>query len=83
MRAAVGAFESWSATTPRERSEWLTRIADALTQRSDEIAELISREVGMPFEVSKVAQSGLAIADLVNVAAAADELAWEEQLATR
>jgi len=80
VRAAVGAFESWSATTPRERSEWLTRIADALTQRSDEIAELISREVGMPFEVSKVAQSGLAIADLVNVAAAADELEWEEEV---
>jgi acyl-CoA reductase-like NAD-dependent aldehyde dehydrogenase len=34
----------------------------------------------MPFEVSKFAQSGLAIADLVNVAAAADELEWEEEV---
>ena len=80
VRAAVRAFDGWSATSPKERAAWLTRIAAALTERSDEIAELISREVGMPFEISKVAQSGLAIADFVNVAGAIPDVKWEEEL---
>jgi len=78
VRAAVEAFDGWSATPPRERAAWLTRIAEALTERSDEIAELISREVGTAFELSKIAQSGFPVVDFLNVAAAANEFVWGE-----
>ena len=78
VRAAVEAFDGWSATPPLERAAWLTRIAEALTERSDEIAELISREVGTALELSKIAQSGFPVVDFLNVAAAANEFVWEE-----
>ena len=80
VRAAVRAFDSWSATSPQERAEWMERLAGAVMARSDEIAELISREVGMPFEVSKLAQSALAAADFANMASAVAELRWEEEI---
>jgi aldehyde dehydrogenase (NAD+) len=78
VRAAVRAFDGWSATPPLERAEWLTRIAEALNERSDEIAELISREVGTALELSKIAQAGFPVVDFLNVAAAAKELSWED-----
>ena len=48
VAAARGAFESWSQTPVAERSELLRTVAQALGERMEEIAALISREVGMP-----------------------------------
>ena len=48
VKAAVAAFPKWSTTSVEERSKALSRIAEGLTARTDEIAALISREVGMP-----------------------------------
>ena len=48
VEAATRAFRPWSQTPPTERAKYLSAIADVLERRSDALAELISREVGMP-----------------------------------
>ena len=50
--AAADAFEAWAGTLPARRAEWLERIADGLTARKTELAELIAREVGMPLKLA-------------------------------
>ena len=42
VKAARAAFEGWSNTTPGERALALLRLADALEEHADEIAELES-----------------------------------------
>jgi acyl-CoA reductase-like NAD-dependent aldehyde dehydrogenase len=59
VTAARGAFESWSQTPVAERSELLRTVAQALGERMEEIAALISREVGMPYGLSQAIQAGL------------------------
>ena len=46
--AARKAFETWAETTPRERSELLLKLADALIEHGDEFGDLESENVGKP-----------------------------------
>ncbi|HSV39748.1 MAG TPA: aldehyde dehydrogenase family protein, partial [Nocardioidaceae bacterium] len=46
--AAAAAFESWGYTTPRERSEALLKIADAIDARADEITKVEVKDTGKP-----------------------------------
>ncbi|WP_206796605.1 NAD-dependent succinate-semialdehyde dehydrogenase [Amycolatopsis sp. MtRt-6] len=46
--AAVRAQEPWAATPPRERGEILRRAHDIILSRTDELAELITAEMGKP-----------------------------------
>ncbi|HEY0888096.1 MAG TPA: gamma-aminobutyraldehyde dehydrogenase [Nocardioides sp.] len=46
--AAEAAFESWGDTTPRERSEALLKIADAIDARAEEICAVEVRDTGKP-----------------------------------
>lgn len=48
VRAAGRAFESWSDKTPRERSELLHRVADAVAAKIEELSRLECRNVGKP-----------------------------------
>ena len=48
VRAAGRAFESWSDKTPRERSELLHRVADAVAANIEELSRLECRNVGKP-----------------------------------
>jgi betaine-aldehyde dehydrogenase len=48
VMAARRAFEGWSRTTPRERSEMLLRLADAILEHGDEFADLESADAGKP-----------------------------------
>jgi betaine-aldehyde dehydrogenase len=47
-RAAAGAFPAWGRATPAERQLALFRLADALEERSEEFADLESRDTGKP-----------------------------------
>ncbi|MGN6605736.1 MAG: NAD-dependent succinate-semialdehyde dehydrogenase, partial [Jatrophihabitans sp.] len=44
--AAAGALPGWAATAPRERAEVLRRAFAAMIERTDEIAHLMSLEMG-------------------------------------
>jgi betaine-aldehyde dehydrogenase len=46
--AAAAAFESWGSTTPRERSEALLKIADAIQARVEEINAVECKDTGKP-----------------------------------
>src|SRR6476660_5117912 len=53
VRAARGAFEGWATTTPGERARALLRLADAIEEHGDELAELEARNAGKPIEAVK------------------------------
>lgn len=48
LDAAVAAQEDWAATAPRRRSDILRRAFDLLMERADEIALLMTLEMGKP-----------------------------------
>lgn len=64
VKAARRAFSSWSRTSVKVRSEFLTKIAAALTARQNEIGDIIAREMGMPNQFARMIQVGLPIAVL-------------------
>jgi succinate-semialdehyde dehydrogenase/glutarate-semialdehyde dehydrogenase len=53
LGAAVAAQESWAAHPPRERGEILRRAYEALTARSQELALLMTLEMGKPLAESR------------------------------
>ncbi|GAA4544103.1 NAD-dependent succinate-semialdehyde dehydrogenase [Amycolatopsis samaneae] len=53
LDAAVAAQAEWAATAPRERGEILRRAYDLLLARSDELALLMTLEMGKPLAESK------------------------------
>ncbi|CAN5115958.1 aldehyde dehydrogenase family protein [soil metagenome] len=46
VRAAEAAFAAWRAVAPRERGHTMLRIADAVEQRTEELARLLATETG-------------------------------------
>ncbi len=48
VASARAAFESWSVTTPAERSLAMLKFADALEEHADELADLESANAGKP-----------------------------------
>lgn len=53
INAAYKAFPSWSERTAYERAEYLERIYDLLINHKDEIAMLMTKEMGKPINESK------------------------------
>jgi succinate-semialdehyde dehydrogenase / glutarate-semialdehyde dehydrogenase len=53
MDAAVDAAADWAKTPPRERAELLRRAFDLLRERKDEVALLMTLEMGKPFAESR------------------------------
>ena len=53
VKAARTAFETWGRTTPGERSLMILKLADAIEERADEIAELESANAGKPLQAFK------------------------------
>jgi len=80
VKAAVAAFPKWSTTSVEERSKALSRIAEAIAARTDEIAALITREVGMPLTLSSMIQVGLPMMSFVNTASLLSQVDWEETI---
>jgi aldehyde dehydrogenase (NAD+) len=80
VQAAAAAFPGWAATSREERSKLLVRIGEALAARTDEIAAIISHEVGMPMTLSGTVQVGLPAGAFADAAAAAESFPWEEEI---
>ena len=53
LDAAVAAQAAWAATAPRERSEVLRRAFDLLRERADDLALLMTLEMGKPLAESR------------------------------
>ncbi|MCH8498516.1 MAG: aldehyde dehydrogenase family protein [Marinobacter sp.] len=62
VEAAERAFGLWSLTSLDDRLAVIRQLLAGLKARTDEIAECISREVGMPIKLSRAIQAGTPIA---------------------
>lgn len=78
--AARAAFPAWSATPVEERTALLTRVGEALGSRMDELADLITHEVGMPLILSQLVQVGLPMASFGSMAQVAADFTWEQTI---
>jgi succinate-semialdehyde dehydrogenase/glutarate-semialdehyde dehydrogenase len=72
LDAAVAVQEEWAAHPPRERGEILRRVFEAMTARADELALLMTLEMGKPLAESKA-----------EIAYAAEFLRWFSEEAVR
>jgi betaine-aldehyde dehydrogenase len=53
VKAARGAFDSWSNTTPAQRAQALLALADLVEEHGEEIAQLEALNAGKPVEAVK------------------------------
>ena len=80
IEAARAAFTGWSESTIDERSNYLNLLSSALKDRGEEIAELITSEVGTPIEYSRMAMVGTPRVVSRSYAKILDGFAWEEEI---
>lgn len=77
VAAARSAFPAWSATPAMERIAVLDRVRDALRERNDEIADLVSDEMGSPRTFARAAHVKMAVSNFDFAARAMEELVAE------
>ena len=80
VKAAKKAFQGWSEMALEERLSYIEELAAKLGERSAEIGELISQEVGMPGKMSMMIQAGLPAATTASVSGTAREFPFEETI---
>ena len=79
VAAARTAFEGWSQTSVQDRAAVLQSIADGLAARRDEIAALVSQEVGMPLKLSTMIQAGLPVMTFSSMVQVVEDFPFEEE----
>jgi aldehyde dehydrogenase (NAD+) len=80
LRAARAAFASWSVVDPHERAGLCAAIGAKLTERADELAVLITGELGMPLEQARAIQAGLPALTFSSMTDIVEEVAWQEEV---
>ena len=80
VEAAKAAFPAWSTLPKEQRADYLMKIHAGLEARTDEIADTIAKEVGMPLMLSKIIQAGLPKANFAIAAQLLGSYEFEEQV---
>jgi aldehyde dehydrogenase (NAD+) len=80
VEAARAAFDGWSRTPRAERAEAMAAIAAGLGERTEELTDLITQELGMPRKLTQMIQVGLGIGHFAAIPGAMEEARWEEEL---
>lgn len=80
VKAARATFPNWSDSSVDERSEYLNLLSAAIKNRGEEIAELITSEVGTPIEYSRMAMVGTPRVVSRSYAKILDGYVWEEEV---
>ncbi len=80
VAAASAAFPAWSTTPLEERTALLTKVAEGLGARMDDLADLITHEVGMPRMLSQLVQVGLPFNSFATAAQVAADFEWEREV---
>jgi acyl-CoA reductase-like NAD-dependent aldehyde dehydrogenase len=80
VAAARAAFDGWSAVPAHERGQLLGAVAAGLSARGDELATLISQELGMPLTLSRMIQAGLPAMSFASMAELLEQVTWEEEI---
>lgn len=79
VAAARAAFDGWAATPRDERKRLLTRLLDLYNAASDEMAALMTTEMGVASTFSRSAQIALGRAHLETAIGVLDDFAFTEQ----
>ena len=74
------AFPSWSKSSIEERQGYLNAISSAIAERGEEIAKLISSEVGTPINYSRMAMVGTPRVVAKSYAKILETFEWEEKV---
>ena len=80
VEAARAAFGDWSGTPAEERADFLNRLSGAIKDRSEELSQLITSEVGTPIEYSRMAMVGTPRVVSRSYAKILDDFQWEEEV---
>jgi len=82
VKAARAAFPAYSRTTKEERLALLQRIAAVYMTRYEELARMISQEMGAPLWLAKAAQAATGIGHLNQTMAVLKDYVFEEKRGT-
>lgn len=82
VQAARLAFESYSVSSKNDRLDLLQRILTIYKKRYDEMAEVISLELGAPISMSRNSQAACGVGHLEGFLAAFETLELRQQLAS-
>ncbi len=80
VAAAKAAFGGWRDTPADERAKYILRLQEGLAARMQEIAEVITGEVGMPITFSNMIQAGLPTAVMGSYVEIVNNFPFEEQM---
>jgi len=80
VQAARTAWESWSQTSVEERLTLLRRLLEIYSERSEEMAEAISNEMGAPITFSRNLQVAFGYNHLKNTITALEKFQFEHPL---
>ncbi|MGA8345830.1 MAG: aldehyde dehydrogenase family protein, partial [Candidatus Sulfotelmatobacter sp.] len=78
VAAAKRAFESYSETTVEERLTLLRRITEVYKAKMEEMATLISQEMGAPISLARKAQAPAGLGHLLEIAKVMEHFKFEE-----
>jgi acyl-CoA reductase-like NAD-dependent aldehyde dehydrogenase len=80
VAAAVAAFDAWSRQPVDVRAGFILLIAAQLRKQREELASIITAEVGSPIEFSRTQQVGLPIDVAEGMAGELGSFEWEERI---
>ncbi|TSP14169.1 aldehyde dehydrogenase family protein [Cupriavidus campinensis] len=80
IAAARAAFDGWSNTPPAVRAGYIRKIAEGLKDRTEELAQLIAGEVGMPIKLARAIQVGGPVYNWGQAASLLEQFQFEEQV---
>lgn len=82
VRAAGAAFAVWGNSTPESRSELLLAVAAGIREREADFADVITAEMGAPWDNALEVQTRLAAEVFESYAEILDGYSWEERIGT-
>jgi acyl-CoA reductase-like NAD-dependent aldehyde dehydrogenase len=80
VAAARNAFDGWATTAPEERGKLLQRLKEALQARAEEVAGVVTREMGAPPKIASAIMVGNPVAVLESMVTVLADFRWEEQV---
>ena len=80
VSAAQESFTEWSCSEVGYRVELLNRLSEEIGSRSEELAQLITSEVGTPIEYSRMAMVGTPRVVTRSYAKILDSFQWEQEI---
>lgn len=80
IAAAKGAFPSWSKSSVEQRIEALNALSAAFKEKTEELAQMITAEVGTPIDYSRMAMVGTPRVVSRSYAKMLENFEWEEEV---